>query len=111
MHAGVILLVASIAILLRVTYAIYRRVRSSERSIPGPWAARFTRLWYFLHVRSGNFHHENIALHAKHGPIVRVGPNLYSINYADKAVYGIGSKFKKSDWYEGWKHPSPDRWT
>ena len=28
-----------------------------------------------------------------------------------KSVYGIGSKFPKSDWYEGWKHPSPDRWT
>jgi hypothetical protein len=38
---------------------------------------------------------------------------MYSIDSPDvvKTVYGIGSKFPKSDWYEGWKHPSPDRWT
>lgn len=94
-----------------VIYAIYSYLTSPLRSIPGPWVARFTRLWYFMHVRSGEFHHKNIALHAKYGPIVRVGPNLYSINEPDKSVYGIGSKFEKSDWYEGWKHPSPDRWT
>lgn len=92
-------------------YSIYFHLTSPLRSIPGPWVARFTRLWYFMHVRSGEFHHKNIALHAKYGPIVRIAPNLYSINEPDKSVYGIGSKFEKSDWYEGWKHPSPDRWT
>ncbi|KIX09183.1 uncharacterized protein Z518_00262 [Rhinocladiella mackenziei CBS 650.93] len=108
MFTGLALLSICLLILLRVTYTY---VTSLERSIPGPWLARFSRLWYFLHVQSGNFHHENIALHAKYGPIVRVGPHLYSINYPDNNVYGIGSKFKKNDWYEGWKHPSPDRWT
>lgn len=94
-----------------IFYSIYAHLTSPLRSIPGPWIARFTRLWYFMHVRSGQFHHKNIELHAKYGPIVRVAPNMYSINEPDKAVYGIGSKFAKSDWYEGWKHPSPDRWT
>ena len=38
---------------------------------------------------------------------------MYSIEdpRAIKTVYGIGSKFPKSDWYDGWKHPSPDKWT
>ena len=38
---------------------------------------------------------------------------MFSIDHPDvvKSVYGIGTKFPKSDWYEGWKHPSPDRWT
>ncbi|KAH0832551.1 hypothetical protein AYO21_06055 [Fonsecaea monophora] len=89
---------------------LYRKVTSPEWSIPGPWLARFSRIWYFWHVRAGSFHHENIELHRKYGPIVRVGPNLYSIAAPDKEVYGIGSKFRKSDWYEGWKHPSPDKW-
>lgn len=111
MYTSLVLLSICLFTVLRVVYTIYTSVTSPEKSIPGPWLARFSRLWYFLHVRSGNFHHENIALHAKYGPIVRVGPNLYSIDHPDKNVYGIGSKFKKSDWYEGWKHPSPDRWT
>lgn len=111
MHTSLVFLSLSLFLLARVLYTIYKHVTSPERTIPGPWLARFSRLWYFLHVRSGEFHHDNVALHAKYGPIVRVGPNLYSIDVPDKNVYGIGSKFKKSDWYEGWKHPSPDRWT
>lgn len=36
---------------------------------------------------------------------------MFSIIEPDKQVYGISSKMRKSVWYEGWKHPSPDRWT
>lgn len=61
---------------------------------------------------------KNIELHRKYAkpgqyyaPIVRLGPNLYSISSPDKAAYGISSKMKKSDWYHGWRHPSPERWT
>ncbi|KAH7346983.1 cytochrome P450 [Pyrenochaeta sp. MPI-SDFR-AT-0127] len=34
--------------------------------------------------------------------------SLYTKN---KTIYGIASKFPKGDWYQGWKHPSPTRWT
>jgi cytochrome P450 len=38
---------------------------------------------------------------------------MYSIDAPDavNTIYAISSKMPKSDWYEGWKHPSPDRWT
>jgi cytochrome P450 len=111
MHTSLEILAVCLLTILCAIHKIYTYITSPEKSIPGPWLARFSRLWYYLHVRSGNFHHENIALHAKFGNVVRVGPNLYSITDPDKNVYGIGSKFRKSDWYEGWKHPSPDRWT
>lgn len=81
------------------------------RSIPGPWQARVSRLWFFRKVREGGFHHDNIALHEKFGDIVRVAPGYYSITSPEKMIYGIGSKFPKGDWYQGWKHPSPARWT
>ena len=85
----------------------------SQRAIPGPFLARLTRLWYFSHVSSGSFEHENIALHAQHGSVVRVAPNTYSIDApsAVPSIYGIASRMPKSEWYEGWKHPSPQRWT
>lgn len=103
-----------IVVLGSICYVIYWAwlyYRSPEPSIPGPWIARFSRLWYFCKIRSGSFHHENIALHETHGSIVRIAPGYYSISTPDKTVYGIGSKFPKGDWYQGWKHPSPERWT
>ncbi|KAI8632764.1 putative cytochrome P450 pisatin demethylase [Xylariaceae sp. FL1651] len=104
-------LLVLVSSLLWVALAIYRALSSPRRDIPGPWMARITRFWYFNRVKNGSFHLENIALHEKYGPIVRVAPNWYSISSPDTAVYHISSKFPKSDWYEGWKHPSPDRWS
>lgn len=100
-----------IAILYYGVSLIWTFFASPLRALPGPWAGRLSRLWYFRRVRVGHFHHENIALHEKYGPVVRVAPDYVSISSPEKTIYGIGSKFPKGDWYQGWKHPSPDRWT
>ena len=102
-----------VALSLVPIYFVYVSLASPLRAIPGPFAARFTRFWYFFHVRSGKFEKENIALHRKYGPIVRVSPDHYSIDdpAVIKSVYSHSSKFRKSDWYYGWQHPSPERWT
>ncbi|KAL4863247.1 hypothetical protein BDV12DRAFT_177740 [Aspergillus spectabilis] len=94
--------------LLRLTY----KTRTLQ-SIPGPFWTRFTRLWYFRRLWNGHFEKDNINLHSKYGPIVRIAPDHYSINdrAALKTIYGTGTKFAKSAWYEGWKHPDPERWT
>lgn len=83
------------------------------QSIPGPFWARFTRLWYFRRLWNGHFEDDNIRLHNQYGPIVRIAPDHYSISdrAALKTIYGAGTKFAKSAWYEGWKHPDPERWT
>ncbi|KAG2016720.1 hypothetical protein GB937_006200 [Aspergillus fischeri] len=85
----------------------------SLRRIPGPFLTRLTKLWYFHRVRAGHFETDNIALHRRYGPVVRIAPDHYSISgrAAIKTVYGTGSKFTKSAWYEGWKHPDPNQWT
>lgn len=106
-----------VAVCARVLYAVIAAAVSPTRKIPGPFLARFTRLWYLRSVWSGQHQKQAIALHRKYAkgqfyaPIVRLGPNLFSIIEPDKRIYGIGSKMPKSAWYEGWKHPSPDRWT
>lgn len=94
-------------------FAVLRAVTSPLRSVPGPFWARFSRLWLFRKVWQGHFEADNIKLHRQYGPVVRVAPGWYSIDLPDAvpAVYGIGSKLPKADWYDGWKHPSPDRWT
>jgi cytochrome P450 len=111
MHLQAFILLVIIVSVYYVARSIWRCITSPVRALPGPWPARFSRLWYYQRVRNGSFHHENISLHEKYGPIVRVAPGYFSISVPDKTVYGIGSKFPKGDWYQGWKHPSPSRWT
>lgn len=96
--------------LLPIVFLLYHIIRISKsliasRSIPGPFWARISDLWYFQHLRGGRFEHENIRLHQEHGPIVQIGPNHFSISDAAsvKMIYGPGSKFAKSAWYDAWK--------
>lgn len=107
------LVVGLISILAHVLLFLVRSFTSPTRGVPGPFWARLTRLWYFKRVALGQFERENIDLHRKYGPVVRVAPDMYSIDLPEavNVVYGIGSKLPKSDWYDGWKHPSPDAWT
>lgn len=102
-----------ILVVARLLFSFVTSFTSPTRRIPGPLLARFTRLWYLRRVALGRFEHENIQLHRRYGPIVRLAPNMYSIDLPEAVnkVYGIGSKLPKSDWYDGWKHPSPDAWT
>lgn len=97
----------------RVLLFLYKSLTSPLRSVPGPFLARFGRFYYFVRVAIGHWEHENIALHRKYGPVVRVGSDMYSIESPEviKKVYSINSKFPKSDWYYAWQHPDPDRWT
>lgn len=100
-------------VLLRVLYALLRPFFSPLRGIPGPPAARFTKLWYAARLARGDFQHDNIALHRRYGPLVRVGPNFVSFDdpAALKTVYGIASRFPKSDWYQGMRAPGRGHFT
>lgn len=109
-----LVLVPFLYILYHLLHLLYTTFSlRSLSSVPGPWVTRLTKLWYFDRVRRGHFEEDNVRLHRQYGPVVRIAPDHYSISdrAAVKAVYGTGSKFAKSAWYEGWKHPDPDRWT
>lgn len=56
-----------LVILIWASVDVITETFSSLRKLPGPFEARFSRLWYFRHVRDGNFHHRNIQLHEKYG--------------------------------------------
>ncbi|KAI1868030.1 uncharacterized protein JN550_006518 [Neoarthrinium moseri] len=91
----------------RLILYVYQLLASPLWSIPGPWPARFTKLWYFWKLRGGHFEAVNKDLHDKYGPIVRYAPNRYSFNdtHASKAIYGLGNHFTKSDWYDASSNP------
>ena len=63
------LVTAFVALLLlfRLIHSVYSCLTSPLRTIPGPFPARFTKLWYLWCVYNGHFEQENIALHRKYG--------------------------------------------
>jgi hypothetical protein len=86
-----------LALGLYVAYGIVSAVIDPLRGIPGPFLARFTRLWYFFEVYKGSFETSNLRLHKKYGPIVRIAPNEYSVDdmEAAKLIYRVGNGFVK----------------
>ncbi|KAL6153170.1 hypothetical protein ACJQWK_03492 [Exserohilum turcicum] len=113
MQLAIYVAAAAAALIARIFLPFLKTLFSPLRKVSGPFAARFTDLWYFLRVRNGKFHLDNIELHKKHGEVVRYGPNRYSFSSqaALKTIYGHGAKFPKSDWYETWKTPGASQWS
>jgi cytochrome P450 len=86
-------------------YVSYQLFLSPLSFIPGALSARLSRLWLLRQSRSGNLHRTMISLHARHGKLVRTGPNEVSVSdlTAVKKIYSAGTKFRKSDWYSVWQ--------
>ncbi|EEU36767.1 uncharacterized protein NECHADRAFT_88923 [Fusarium vanettenii 77-13-4] len=98
MHPYLLLLAPALLLAVQLLIRLYQILASPLASVPGPWLARFTDLWYAWRINRGQFERDNIALHQKHGPIVRYGPKRYSIcdPLAAKVIYGHGGAFLKS---------------
>lgn len=97
------LIAATIA--LAAIYIVISIIRDPLSRVPGPSFARFSRLWMVKHSMAGDMHTTMIALHKKHGKLVRTAHNEVSISdpMAIKTIYGAGTKFRKSDWYSVWQ--------
>lgn len=117
--SGATLPLLLLCIFVPIVQRILRAVRSPLRSVPGPFLARFSRLWYFKALNDGNFQDTNIELHRRHGrlirgvlssanrkgPVVRVGHDLFSISDLDAAstVYNSQKVLRKSTWYSAFE--------
>ena len=99
--SGILLLLAGAVFLTYVIRVLLRAFNTPLRDVPGPWLARYTSLWKLWEVHGGTFEKTNVELHRKYGPVVRLGPNEYSIDDPDaaKIIYGHGRPFMKSAWY------------
>jgi cytochrome P450 len=73
------------------------------RGIPGPLMARFTDVWRFQAMRSKGWSTRLVALHKKHGKLVRIGPNHISVSdpAAIPIVYGTNPVWVKGPSYYG----------
>ncbi|KAI1110951.1 cytochrome P450 [Nemania sp. NC0429] len=99
-----------VAGILAAVYLLQRLLRSvlpPLRSVPGPFLARCSDLWYLWHAKQGSWETVNIDLHRRYGAVVRYGPHRYSFNDPEalNTIYGHGSRFAKSSWYDAWVRP------
>ena len=63
-------LVAIIAIVaLAPIYVVVHAITDPLRRLPGPFLARFSRLWYFREVYGGAFEKHSLQLHEKFGEL------------------------------------------
>ena len=66
-------------------HALYKAYATPLRHIPGPWIAKFTRLWLLRAINSREYQRINVESHRKYGSVVRISPNEYSIDDPDAA--------------------------
>ena len=67
-------------------HAFYKAYATPLRRVPGPWIAKFTRLWLLRAINSREYQKINVELHRKYGPVVRISPNECSIDDPDAAA-------------------------
>ncbi|KAL6709305.1 hypothetical protein ACN47E_001712 [Coniothyrium glycines] len=84
-----------------LAFLLHNKYWKGLNKYPGPWSAGYSNWWRFRDVRKRNHHLTTLALHRKHGDIVRLGPNVLS--FADpkaiKQIYGLNKGVVKSDFY------------
>ena len=59
-----------LALALTLAVAIWRAFFPRLASVPGPFVARFTDLWYAYRIYRGGFEKDNLRLHQKYGTFV-----------------------------------------
>ncbi|KAM5345061.1 hypothetical protein ACJ41O_010923 [Fusarium nematophilum] len=94
---GHIPLVALALVSLFVVFCLIPYFLSPLRRYPGPFLARWTNLWRLYLVWTQEYQWTIKKLHEKHGPIVRIGPNLLDLDYPEliKTLYGTDGKWRK----------------
>lgn len=83
---------------------LFRMFLNPLNRFPGPFGARLSQFWWSSYIGgSSKAFLKSQDLHAKYGHFVRVTPHSLSITHPDgpEALYGMKSKCRKSEWYDG----------
>lgn len=87
-------------VVIVVGYLLSNYFNHGLNKYPGPVIARFTNWWRVVDVYGRRPDITHLALHRKHGDIVRLGPN--SLSFANpktlKTIYGLNKGFTKVRW-------------
>lgn len=84
-------------LILFVAYLASNYFNHGLNKYPGHVLAHFTDWWRYFDVRGRRPDITHLALHRKHGDVVRLGPN--DLSFADpkalKVIYGLNKGFIK----------------
>jgi hypothetical protein len=85
-------------------WILYTRTLHPLASVPGPFWASVSRIWYMYRIYVGDMHTVQRKLHEQYGPIVRVGPNEVSTAEvsAIPKIYRNQKPLAKTDFYSVW---------
>lgn len=72
---GPFLFFGSALIVAFAGYVVYQCFFSPMAAFPGPFAAKFTKIWRAYAAYRGQWHREIVELHRQYGNVVRIGPN------------------------------------
>ena len=77
---------------LIIVYGIYLRYYRGISHIPGPFIASISNYWKIQAAWKEQMPQQNIDLHRKYGPLVRIAPDMVSVD--DPTALGIIYGFK-----------------
>ncbi|KAH6642759.1 pisatin demethylase [Boeremia exigua] len=82
-------------------YLVNNKFCQGINHIPGPWLAGFSDVWRLLLVWGRRPEVAHRLLHAKYGPLVRIGPRTVIVGdpNAIKTIYALNAGFVKSGFY------------
>jgi hypothetical protein len=90
----------AIGLALAAAWLLRNRHYNGLNKHPGPFLASLTDWWRFIDVYGRRADITHVALHKKHGDVVRLGPK--TLSFADpkalKVIYGLNKGFYKV-WY------------
>ena len=100
-YTMLLLTIIATSVLLLITYLV-TNYHAVSPSIPGPFVAQLTDFWRAYQQYNGQLRSKLVALHAKHGPIVRYGVRSVSISdpKAIDIIYGSRAGFVTADSYK-----------
>jgi hypothetical protein len=86
-----------ILLFVSISYLLKNRFNRGLNKYPGPFLASLTNWWRFWDVYKRRPEVTHIKLHAKHGDVVRLGPNVLSFANPNalKTIYGLNKGFTK----------------
>ncbi|KAI0965089.1 cytochrome P450 [Xylaria arbuscula] len=81
---------------------IYRLFFHPLSGFSGPFGCKISSAWFATYLTRFDAFRQLEKLHQKHGNFLRIGSNDLSIAHpqAVQAIYGLGSKCRKADWYD-----------
>lgn len=95
------LLALIVAHTVLLCYVVYHAYFHPLRDIPGPPLSRFSKLYLLGSFLRGEQHLEQMRLHDKYGPIVRIAPNFVIIN--DPAYFQMYFNWNKAKFWRAFR--------